>query len=605
MLRFKCSHCNQALYAKDGTIGKKGKCFQCNEVVVVPSFPESERVVETRQPKSKRALNPSKYKIAPLTFGVRIIRILQAIIQWIREKLGHISAFFKKLFTLNQEERWQILKILIIIAFIGAAAGYFYGGLYNPWRAQYELKTTMLNMALFMGWGAAGAIGMLGFRNFLSTKNRWALVGAAALGGGVWVGIFSAIELATNPAESGAVILNALNGYISGLVIGGLASVIIVLKLSRIMAPPPQKAQADPTTVAFYDSPYSLGLSTGAKVALGISLGCLSLIFIGIGPVAVFYYKMTQKIEMEAKKNDASLPDKAFDLSSIKIQSWTDPITKIKFVYVKGGCFNMGCGQWLNDCDENELPEHLVCLDDFYMSAHEVTLGQWKKFVALSGYQTEGRSDFGCAGIAEPWVGFNNYDDRHPVVCVSWNEANAYAQWLSKKSGYVYRLPTEAEWEYACRSAGKNEKYAGGHKADKAAWHAQNSAGFTNPIGARLPNRLGIHDMSGNVWEWCLDSYNPKAYKAHQRQNPVETSQNQLGESLRVHRGGSWQNQLSDLRCVSRNFSASTDKHNNGGFRLIRLLTEKEKSAMNAGTDKETTKRVPPTINRLQFSIFN
>jgi len=155
-------------------------------------------------------------------------------------------------------------------------------------------------------------------------------------------------------------------------------------------------------------------------------------------------------------------------------------------------------------------------------------------------------------------------DGDQPMVEVSWHGAKAFADWLSRKSGKDFRLPTEAECEYAARSGGKREKYAGGNNLDRVAWYDDNSGGRTHAVGTKAANGLGLYDMSGNVWEWCQDVYDSDAYSRHSRHNPVITS----GGSRRVHRGGGWGNNPRNVRSANRFRNDPDNTINNLGFRL-------------------------------------
>jgi formylglycine-generating enzyme required for sulfatase activity len=188
------------------------------------------------------------------------------------------------------------------------------------------------------------------------------------------------------------------------------------------------------------------------------------------------------------------LPDKAF----------TDPTTGMEFVLVPGGCYWMG--DTFGDGSGDEKPVHEMCVDDFYMGKYEVTQGQYQKITGGNPSHFKG-------------------SDR-PVDQVSWNDTQDYIRKLNQRSGKAYRLPTEAEWEYAARSGGKREKYAGGGNVDAVAWYSDNSGSQTHPVGQKRPNGLGLFDMSGNVWEWCEAWFD----------NPQGPS----GDSNRVLRGGSW-----------------------------------------------------------------
>jgi len=226
--------------------------------------------------------------------------------------------------------------------------------------------------------------------------------------------------------------------------------------------------------------------------------------------------------------------------------TYTDPATGMQFVLVKGGCFQMG--DTFGDGDVDEKPVHEVCVDDFYIGKYEVTQAQWRTI------RSNNPSDFSKCG--------NNC----PVERVSWNDAQEFIRLLNQRSGKTYRLPTEAEWEYAARFGGKNEKYAGGSDMDSVAWYGSNSGSTTHPVGQKKPNGLGIYDMSGNVWEWVADMWSDSAYSSHSRNNPIYTGSG----SYRVLRGGSWRTLQSYVRAASRFHRSSGYRDLDIGFRLAR-----------------------------------
>ena len=263
-------------------------------------------------------------------------------------------------------------------------------------------------------------------------------------------------------------------------------------------------------------------------------------------------------------------------------QVWKDPYLGMEFVWVPGGCYEMGQSdedkKWLirrvgkskyNKYFANEKPVHEVCVDGFWMGRYEVTVKQWKSFVRETGYEGDGSNYWGCDGMADP-KGFSQ-NSNHPVVCVSWHDAQAFAKWLSKKTGYKFRLPTEAEWEYACRNGGKEIKYGtstGDLSHDLANYDGAGGRDkwkYTAPVGSFPPNELGLYDMSGNVWEWCEDVYSSDAYKHHNRNNPIYTGRG----SSRVTRGGSWSNKPWYLRCAGRSYTSPVFGGFNPGFRLL------------------------------------
>ena len=256
---------------------------------------------------------------------------------------------------------------------------------------------------------------------------------------------------------------------------------------------------------------------------------------------------------------------------------WTDPATGMEFVWVPKGCFQMGS----NSGDDDEKPVHEVCVDGLWMGKFEVTRGQFREFVRQTGYRSEAETGGGAfiwtgskwekkAGYYWDKVGFDQ-DDSHPVVTVSWNDAQAFVKWLSGKGNGTFRLPTEAEWEYAARSGGRDETYSGGNDVDRVAWYGKNSGKKTHAVGSKAPNGLDLYDMSGNVWEWVQDWYAKDAYQSHSRNNPIR---NNSASGLRVLRGGSWDSDARFVRCASRYGvnPGSTDR--DSGFRLVRLPQE-------------------------------
>ena len=210
----------------------------------------------------------------------------------------------------------------------------------------------------------------------------------------------------------------------------------------------------------------------------------------------------------DAEKNATDAPFK---------YGFVDPVTGMEFVWVPGGCFQMGCGSWAGNCGKDEKPVHEVCVGGFLIGKYEVTQSQWQKVM---------RRNPSC---------FKNGDD-YPVEDVSWNDAQKFIRKLSalNNNKYQFRLPTEAEWEYACRSGGKPETYSGGSLIDHVAWYSENSGGRTHRVGTKAPNGLGLHDMSGNVWEWCQD------WDGHYPSGHVTDPKGPSSGSGRVVRGGSW-----------------------------------------------------------------
>jgi len=248
------------------------------------------------------------------------------------------------------------------------------------------------------------------------------------------------------------------------------------------------------------------------------------------------------------------------------VPTWKDPGTGIEFIGVKGGWYSMGCEKyWAGNCEKDEMPSHFVRVDDFYLSKYEITSGQWNLFLAEHiGYHGNGRNGPNCIGAGQ--FQKDVLRDNVPIVCVSWYEANDFAQWLTAKTGKKFSLPTEMQWEYACRSGGKTEKFAGGYNdAREIAWYKRNSKRSPCHVGLNRPNGLGLYDMTGNVWEWCQDTYDKHAYEKNHP--PKGDPKNQP----RVLRGGSWITKETDLRCPNRWRHHPSDRLCYAGFRLVML----------------------------------
>ena len=226
-----------------------------------------------------------------------------------------------------------------------------------------------------------------------------------------------------------------------------------------------------------------------------------------------------------------------------------------EMVLIPAGSFEMGDSKnepegWM----ESSRPVHTVQLDAFHMDVHEVTVGQYKQFVSATGHRS--RPD---------WLRNYSPTDTHPVVGVSWNDATAYAQWAGK------RLPTEAEWEYAARGGLSGKRYPWGDEIihDDANYIGTGGKdqwdGTTAPVGSFKPNGYGLHDMAGNVWEWCADRYGWNYYATSSLKNPKGPDTG----IWRVLRGGSWDYDANGLRAAYRDGLNPTDTNFNGGFRCV------------------------------------
>jgi formylglycine-generating enzyme required for sulfatase activity len=199
----------------------------------------------------------------------------------------------------------------------------------------------------------------------------------------------------------------------------------------------------------------------------------------------------------------------------------TVPGLNLVVVKVQRGTFTMGHAEGYPGSSRDEKPETRVTFTkDFWLGATEVSVAQWRHFIDTTGYVTE--AEVGNAGIyfkktEKKRPGFNwrnpgfDQTENHPVVGISWNDAQQFCTWLTERegsagrlpAGYVFRLPTEAQWEYACRAGSTDDL----ENAEEVAWYAPNSGGFPHPVGTKKPNPWGLYDMQGNVWEWVHDWY--------------------------------------------------------------------------------------------------
>jgi formylglycine-generating enzyme required for sulfatase activity len=215
-----------------------------------------------------------------------------------------------------------------------------------------------------------------------------------------------------------------------------------------------------------------------------------------------------------------------------------------------------------------ERPQHKVVISQpFWMSSTEVTIGQFKKFSA-TGYVTEAEQAARQDPKVKSYLSIDGADQ--PVALITWNDATAYCQWLSSQENKTYRLPTEAEWEYACR-AGTTTQYSFGddhHDLHEYAWHNKNAGSRAHAVGTRLPNPFGLFDMHGNLYEWCLDSWDMDWYEKSSTDDPVART---AGPG-RVIRGGHWSYNASYARSAFRDFNVPSHYNNYYGFRCVCVL---------------------------------
>jgi len=269
-------------------------------------------------------------------------------------------------------------------------------------------------------------------------------------------------------------------------------------------------------------------------------------------------------------------------------RSWQEAVTGMEFVRVPKGCFQIGGAGLLSgvedskaqsanrvwhdgpgtefvhentDLDEKQTLQLVaianaatplssgkrICFArDFWMAKYEVTQAQYEKVMGANPASFKKGSDY-------------------PVERVRWFDARSYIRKLNASSAKKFRLPSEAEWEYAARSGGQNQLYGANSSLKKAAWYMLNSSISTHPVGKKEPNALGLYDMSGNVWEWTADCWNETLEAV-----PADGSASETGDcTTRVLRGGSWYDAEELVRTNSRLWNDADKRDNNSGFRIV------------------------------------
>ena len=234
---------------------------------------------------------------------------------------------------------------------------------------------------------------------------------------------------------------------------------------------------------------------------------------------------------------------------SMQNQTFTVKGVPFTMIYVEGGSFVMGCTSEQSDCSDGERPTHRVMLDSYYIGETEVTQELWR------------------AVMGDNPSKFRGDETKLPVEMVSWDDCQLFITLLNRMTGRKFRLPTEAEWEYAARGGRKSEnnKYAGAPSLDYVGWYTNNSGSRTHEVKSKIPNELGIYDMSGNVWEWCQDWYGSSYYSSSPQANPTGPSSG----SSRVLRGGGWNIIARCCRVANRACESPSYRRSHFGFRLI------------------------------------
>jgi formylglycine-generating enzyme required for sulfatase activity len=288
---------------------------------------------------------------------------------------------------------------------------------------------------------------------------------------------------------------------------------------------------------------------------------------------------LTLKMDFRQGKMDLVRDGRVVESRAIPLPPTLSNSLGMRFALIRAGTFTMGSpareidrviketphGPLWVDAVRGEAEHQVEITRPFYMGATEVTVGQFRRFVAEAKYRV------GDEGWQKP--GFAQADD-HPVVCVSWHNAVDFCAWLSKKEGKVYRLPTEAEWEYCCRAGGRaGSRYCfGDDDGDLTlyAWYDRNSGGRTHPVGQLKANAWGLYDMHGNANEWCQDDGDPGHYQRSAKRNPPGPGAGHVP----LIRGGCWNSEPERCRCAVRNSAASTnDRYNGMGFRVVLRVT--------------------------------
>jgi len=235
------------------------------------------------------------------------------------------------------------------------------------------------------------------------------------------------------------------------------------------------------------------------------------------------------------------------------------PIAGMEFVTIPSGSFSMG-----SDCgDTDEIPIHAVDVESFEIMTTEVTQGMWEEMMGATIHDQLDSAIFG--------YGLSGVGDTYPVYYVSWEECQDFVSRTNELGAdYTYYLPTEAEWEYACRAGTTTEYYWGDDNSDSTmdiyCWYDMNSNSTSHPVGQKEPNEWGLYDMSGNVWEWCEDTYS-ESYDEAPTDGSAYVDEN---SGYRIFRGGARNWAAVHARSAQRWCGSSDDAQHDVGFRLAR-----------------------------------
>ncbi|MBI4853028.1 MAG: formylglycine-generating enzyme family protein [Acidobacteria bacterium] len=258
-----------------------------------------------------------------------------------------------------------------------------------------------------------------------------------------------------------------------------------------------------------------------------------------------------------------------------------------EMVIIPSGTFMMGS----KEGQENENPVHEVFLSSFEISKHEITNHQFRNFIKATKYKTTAEED----SSAQIWTSYAIFGRaRYPVVYITYADALAYCKWLSSTTKQTYRLPSEAEWEYAARGGTKDQPYPWGKNIeisyanyapdDSRKAYGEPILDYLKPVGSYEPNGFGIYDVIGNVAEWCFDGFKSDYYKESPKENPICPDQG----NARVVRGGGWMNTTSFFSLSFRKNHPGAYKSSSLGFRVVRVIKVTENSPVASSKENQT-----------------
>jgi len=274
----------------------------------------------------------------------------------------------------------------------------------------------------------------------------------------------------------------------------------------------------------------------------------------------LFHLKLIRSIGMALAAIVASI---VFSATQIVHAGEFSNFLGMKFVSVPAGSFKMGSATEKLGVKFDELPQHVVRVSAFQVMTTEVTLSQYKRYIIESS---------NVKILNDNFINANAHGNNAPVVFVSWNDVRNFIFWLNNNKPAsdqgTYMLPTEAEWEYACR-AGKNDLYCGSSTASEVAWYASKTIAYQQPVAKKKANVFGLYDMSGNVREWVQDCYHANYENAPADDRAWEKD---CLSSKRVLRGGSWREEKTGARVTDR-LAVNVSSHSPTiGFRVVRKV---------------------------------